>query len=128
MNRFVTALLFTGSMIVGLGACGEAKELYDCASICNSYGECIEKTGVDYDKTECINQCEEKSDKSMAAKEKAESCQDCIEMAENTCVNEAFQCANECAEVVVQAGTTGTDAGPTGTDGGTDGSDGSDGT
>lgn len=105
-NLFFT-VLFTGSVALGLGACGaaeEVEEVADCAQICETYGDCVQElTDMEYDELACINNCEAESDEDAEFRAQANTCEQCIEGAEDTCLADAFACADECASVVIQA-------------------------
>lgn len=108
MKRLISILLFAGSAAFGASACGapeEARELYNCARICEAYGDCVQETGAEYDELECISHCETQVDKSQEFKTQAAACQECIDMTDKTCVENAFECADECGEVILKVET-----------------------
>lgn len=104
-NLFFT-VLFTGSVALGLGACGaaeEVEEVVDCAQICEAYGDCVQElTDTEYDELACINNCEAKSDEDTEFRAQANTCEQCIDDTEDTCTATAFACADECASVVIE--------------------------
>jgi tRNA C32,U32 (ribose-2'-O)-methylase TrmJ len=79
---------------VSLFACGEADEAFDCASICNSYDECVKDTDV----VACTSTCEDNADESEAFADRADDCETCLDD-QDSCL-EDLPCAVECAFLV----------------------------
>lgn len=90
---FVPCFLF-----IGLGACGEAEELYNCAKLCETYGDCAEELGAEADEIACIDQCETKADQDEGFAQAADRCSACLD-AVDTCT-ENFPCVTECTDVL----------------------------
>ncbi len=101
MNWLLSGILFAG--IAGLVGCGEAKEAYNCAVICETYGDCAEEFGGDVDVTSCTSECETEADRSEDFKNDAEACQECLDQ-DASCA-ENLPCVNECAGVVPELAT-----------------------
>ena len=106
MKELFIAVMFAGSAVLGLGACGEAaeevEEVADCAQICEAYGDCVQEiTGTEYDELACIQNCENESDMDAEFRRSAASCEECIEQAEDTCLEQSFACADECTSVLL---------------------------
>ncbi|GAB4514198.1 MAG: hypothetical protein Tsb0020_32660 [Haliangiales bacterium] len=95
------ATLFTilsFAALLSLGGCSDAEELYNCASICESYDDCADELGQDVDVTDCIDECEDESDASQDYADAAAQCEACLD--ESASCQENFPCADECAGVV----------------------------
>ena len=75
--------------------CDSADRIYDCASICNAYKDCVD---ADYDVTACTSRCEDKADDSESFEDKADDCQECID--DRSCAGAIFGCATECVGIV----------------------------
>lgn len=75
--------------------CDSADRVYDCASICSKYEECIND---DYDVSACTSKCEDMADNNEAFEDKADDCQACID--DRSCAGAVFGCASECAGIV----------------------------
>lgn len=95
-NWLLSGILFTG--IAGLAGCGETEEAYNCAEICETFGDCAEELNQDLDVTSCASDCETESDESEAFKDDAEACQECLDA--NAECSENLPCIGECAAVV----------------------------
>jgi hypothetical protein len=96
MNWLLSGILLSG--IAGLVGCGETKEAYNCAVICETYGDCADELNVDVDVTACTMECETEADESEDFKNDAEACQDCID--QDASCTENVPCVDECAGVV----------------------------
>ena len=95
-NWLLSGILLTG--IAGLAGCGETEEAYNCAEICETFGDCAEEIGQDLDVTSCASDCETESDESEAFKDDAEACQECLDA--NAECSDNLPCIDECAAVV----------------------------
>ena len=85
------ALLLAGA---GLLACGEADRTFDCATICNTYQECIDSS---LDLSECVDTCEDQTDANETLEAQADACDDCLE--DRACA-ESGPCAETCVPVI----------------------------
>ena len=97
-NWLISGIIFAGIAGLGLTACGEAEEAYNCAEICETYEDCADNLGADVDVTQCVSSCENEADMDQNFAEKADSCASCLS-ASDSCT-ENFGCTNECAGVV----------------------------
>ena len=88
----LTSLL---SLSLSLAACDSAERIYDCASICNSYKECVDE---DYDVTTCTSRCEDEASDSEAYEDKADKCQSCVN--DRSCTSAVFNCTDDCIGIV----------------------------
>ncbi|HWN72137.1 MAG TPA: hypothetical protein VNM90_31075 [Haliangium sp.] len=98
MNWLLSGALFAGIAGLGMAGCGETKEAYNCAEICETYSDCASKLNIDVDVTECVTSCENKADKDEEFKQDAEACQECLSPADSC--KDSLPCASECAGVV----------------------------
>lgn len=98
MKNLMTSLLFACAMLVGVSACEDTKELYNCAVICETYVDCASELGADEDYTSCVSDCENDADQDDNFNQKASDCQECLEVRDSC--SESFVCADECADVV----------------------------
>jgi hypothetical protein len=78
------------------GPAQETRELIDCVQICSAYDAC--KEGDDFDRSNCIDQCEDRSDRSAVAELQAEKCQVCV--SEESCEGDTFKCTVQCAGII----------------------------
>jgi hypothetical protein len=96
VNWLLSGILVSG--VAGLAGCGETEEAYNCAEICETYGDCADALGQDVDVTSCTSECETESDRSEDFKDDAEACQNCLDA--NAECSENLPCIDECAGVV----------------------------
>ena len=75
--------------------CDSADRIYDCASICNSYKDCINS---DYDVTACTQRCEDKASDDEAFEDRADDCQECVN--DRSCASAVFSCTDNCIGIV----------------------------
>jgi D-alanyl-D-alanine carboxypeptidase/D-alanyl-D-alanine-endopeptidase (penicillin-binding protein 4) len=54
--------LLAFGLALGMTGCGEAKQIYDCAEICDSYSTCIDN---DVSEVDCTSACESHGDEDM---------------------------------------------------------------
>jgi hypothetical protein len=98
MKKLIEALFVSCVLFIGVAACGEAKELYDCAALCGAYSDCAEEIGADVDEGECVNECQQKADTQEGFAGDADRCVRCLDDF-GTC-SDNFPCANQCADVL----------------------------
>jgi hypothetical protein len=85
----------TLAFAVTSGGCDSADRVYDCASICNAYQECVDDN---YDVTACTSRCEDMADANESFEDKADDCQNCID--DRSCASAVFGCSTECVGIV----------------------------
>lgn len=87
-------LLSALALSLGLAACDDADELFDCAQICERYADCFD---ADYDVGECTSRCEDNADTDDQFAERADDCEACLD--DRSCTG-SFACAAECVGIV----------------------------
>lgn len=97
-NWLFSGILFGSIATLGLTGCGEAEEAYNCAEICETYGDCAGRLGADVDVTECVSSCESEADQDENFADKADQCATCLS-ADESCT-ENYGCVDDCAGVV----------------------------
>lgn len=93
-NTLVAAATLSSVAALGLAACSDVAEAYDCAAICNRYEDCFDE---DYDASECASSCEDRADEDDDFAERAANCEACID--DRSCTG-SFACVDECAGIV----------------------------
>jgi hypothetical protein len=78
-----------------VSACDSADRIYDCASICDAYRDCLNE---DYDVGACTTRCNDNASRSNSFKDRADACQKCIN--DRSCAGAVFGCAADCAGIV----------------------------
>lgn len=98
-NWLLAGVLVAGIAGLGTAGCGEeARELYNCGVICESYSDCAGELGIEVDLTECVSSCEDTADRDDDFAQTAQACQECLSEADS-CVD-SLPCVDECAGVV----------------------------
>jgi hypothetical protein len=98
MQRLIEALIVSCVLFIGVAACGKAEQLYDCAALCEAYGDCAGELGEDVDEGACIDECRQKADTDEGFAQDADRCVNCLDEA-GTC-SDNFPCANQCVDVL----------------------------
>ncbi|HSC89058.1 MAG TPA: hypothetical protein VLC09_17370 [Polyangiaceae bacterium] len=96
ITSFVLVCSLVGSF--ALVGCSEAERTYDCAQICDNYATCLDSN---LDKTDCVDQCEDKGEADPDFAAKASECEECLD--DKDCASATLNCATKCAEVVAES-------------------------
>ena|SRR5689334_24390137 len=87
-------LLSFASAVTSMG-CDSADRIYDCASICDAYRDCLDAS---YDVGACTSKCRDNASSSQSFADRADDCQKCID--DRSCAGAVFSCATDCAGIV----------------------------
>jgi hypothetical protein len=92
---FAALLPMSLAFALAAPACDSIDRIYDCASICNAYKDCINSN---YDATACTQKCEDQASDSEAFEDRADDCQECID--DRSCAGSVFSCTDNCVGIV----------------------------
>jgi hypothetical protein len=98
----LTRLIPAAALAVLLGhsaiACNDAKNVINCAEVCDKYKSCIDS---DYDVASCTTKCEDTANDNSSRQRQLDDCDSCIE--DRSCSGAVFNCSIECATVISSA-------------------------
>ena len=100
VRKLLMSLLALSITSLGIQACGDdgvesLSNTEACEDICDKYETCI----TDIDKTECIDQCQDRADASESVEAEVEACEGCID--DTSCAEATAGCSVDCALVPI---------------------------
>lgn len=91
-----TALIgFAFAAMLGLTACDNIDNAFDCSAICDKYHDCYDNN---YDRSDCYDRCRDDSKHSDSFRKAADACEACID--DKSCLDTTFSCGSQCSGIV----------------------------